>query len=278
MTIEEALRKASVMLAETASRPRLEAETLLAHLLGCERVRLHLNSSEELIEYEQFFGLVKRRAAAEPVEYITGKVSFYDTELEVGPGVLIARPETELLVDRCAEVIEAEHLSRIAEIGVGSGAVSIVLARKFPNLHITATDISADALDYAKRNIERYGLAERIELVECSLLEGVDANVEMIVSNPPYIGEDYELPAPLHYEPEKALVGGKRGDELLREIIDTANERKAAHLLCEMGYDQRDSILEYCRRLSLPAPQFYKDLAGFDRGFHLNLTGNERTT
>ncbi len=276
MTIEEALRKASAMLGETASRPRMEAETLLAHLLKCDRVLLHLNSSDELEADEPFFDLVKRRTSAEPVEYITGRVSFYDIELEVGPGVLIARPETELLVDKCAEVIEANGLSDIAEIGVGSGAVSIVLARKFPNLHITATDISADALYYAKRNIERYDLAERIDLVECSLLEGVDAHVEMIVSNPPYISEEYELPAPLHYEPENALVGGKRGDELLRKIIDAANERKVAHLLCEMGYDQREPISEYCRRLSLPIPQFYKDLAGYDRGFYLNSIGNER--
>ncbi len=278
MTIEEALRKASAMLAETASRPRMEAEILMAHLLGCDRVRLHLNSSEKLAEDEPFFDLIKRRAAAEPVEYITGRVSFYDIELEVGPGVLIARPETELLVDKCAEIIAANRLSDIAEIGVGSGAVSIVLARKFPNLRITATDISADALRYAERNIERYGLADRIELVECSLIDGVDANMEMIVSNPPYIGEDYELPDTLHYEPENALIGGKCGDELLRKIIDTANERKAGHLLCEMGYDQRDSISEYCRMLSLPVPQFYKDLAGFDRGFYLNFTKNERTT
>jgi len=251
------------MLGEVASRPRMEAETLLAHLLRCDRIRLHLNSSDELEDEEAFL--------AEPVEYITGRVSFYDIELEVGPGVLIARPETELLVDKCAQVIEANGLSNVAEIGVGSGAVSIVLARKFPNLHITATDISKDALRYAKRNIERYALEERIDLLECDLLEGIDADVELIVSNPPYISEDYELPAPLHYEPGNALFGGKRGDELLRKIVETAKRRNVAHLVCEMGYDQKAPIEEYCRKLSLPPPNFYKDLAGFDRGFYLKI-------
>ena len=271
MTLEEALRKASAMLKERIPRPRLEAEILLAHFLGCNRTELHLNAFNRLESAELYFELVKRRVEAEPIEYITGRVSFYDIELEVGPGVLIARPETELLVDKCAEVIEANDITNIVEIGVGSGAVSIVLARKFPNLHITATDISKDALSYAKRNIDRYGLAERIDLVECSLLEGVEVEVDMIVSNPPYISEDFKLPASLNYEPENALVGGECGDELLRKIIDTANERKVLHLLCEMGYDQREPISEYCRRLSLPAPQFYKDLAGLDRGFYLKL-------
>ncbi len=273
MTIEEALKKASETVREVASRPRLEAEILMSCHLGWERCRLHSRANETLKDPKSYFELVRRRERNEPIEYITGKVSFYDIELEVGPGVLIARPETELLVDRAAQVIEECGIESIAEIGVGSGAVSILLARKFPNLRIVATDISHAALEFAQKNIERYGLLERIELMECSLLDGVDREVDLLVSNPPYIAEDFELPAPLHYEPAGALVGGRRGDELLLKIIDTAYERRIAHLVCEMGYDQREAIGTYCRLKGYGEPHFYKDLAGLDRGFYLKHKG-----
>ncbi|BBG65596.1 protein-N(5)-glutamine methyltransferase PrmC, methylates polypeptide chain release factors RF1 and RF2 [Hydrogenimonas sp.] len=277
MTVEEALREASSMLKGVAQRPRLEAEILLTRFLECDRTQLHLNGSKALESAESYFETVQRRVRSEPVEYITGRVSFYDIELEVGPGVLIARPETELLVDRCAQVISSNSISTVAEIGVGSGAVSIVLARMFPRLRITATDISAEALKYAKRNVERYGLEERIELVECSLLDGVDREVDMIVSNPPYISEEYELPPPLRYEPLNALVGGERGDEILKKIISLSIERRVPHLVCEMGYDQRKPVLEYCESLSLKEPEFYKDLSGLDRGFYLKPVHKDLT-
>ncbi len=275
MTIEEALKKASGMLRSAASRPRLEAEILMSHFLGWERSRLHAYAGDTLEEYEAYFALIKRRERSEPIEYITGKVSFYDIELEVGPGVLIARPETEILVEKAAEIISRYGIQSVAEIGVGSGAVSVVLARKFPHLHIVATDISEAALAYAEKNVKRYGLTDRVELVKSSLLDGVKREVDMVVSNPPYISEDFELPSPLHYEPFQALVGGRQGDELLKEIVDTASERNIAHLVCEMGYDQRESIRAYLREKGLAEPLFYKDLAGLDRGFYLNLKGNQ---
>ncbi len=275
VTIEEALKKASAMLVGVAQRPRLEAEILMGFHLGWDRSRLHAHGGECIKEHGLYFDLVRRRVANEPVEYITGRVSFYDIELEVGRGVLIARPETELLVEKAASVISSCGIERMAEIGIGSGAVSIVLARKFPDLHIVATDISGSAIEYAKRNIARYGLSDRIELLECNLLDGVGADIQMLVSNPPYIARSFKLPAPLDYEPENALIGGERGDELLLKIIDTAYERQIPHLLCEMGYDQRISIESYCKQKGYGQPDFYKDLAALDRGFYLKLKGKQ---
>ncbi|WP_353662394.1 peptide chain release factor N(5)-glutamine methyltransferase [Hydrogenimonas sp. SS33] len=271
VTVESALRRAAQALATTSERPRLEAEILMAHHLQKERIWLHTHGDEPVTDPEGYEALVVRRSRSEPIEYITGRVSFYDTWLEVGEGVLIARPETELLVDRAAEVIEKERVERLCEIGVGSGAVSIALARKFPGLKIVATDISEKALAYARRNIAAHGLQERIETRHTDLMEGVDGPFEMVVSNPPYISEDYLLPHSVRYEPHNALVGGTRGDELLKKIILTAKERKIPHLLCEMGYDQREAIADFCREQGLETPHFYKDLAGLDRGFYLRL-------
>ncbi len=246
----------------------------MAHHCQKERTWLHAHPHEPLPDAEEYFALVKRRRDGEPIEYITGRVSFYDIELEVGEGVLVARPETELLVEKAAEVIEKERIGRLCEIGVGSGAVSIVLARMFPNLRIVATDISPRALDYAARNVACYGLQGRIELIRSDLMERV-GDVEMVVSNPPYIRSDFPLPETVRHEPDEALFGGERGDEVLRRIIDTCHRRQIPHLVCEMGYDQRAPIAEYCRTLGLPEPRFYKDLAGWDRGFYLKVKGEK---
>ena len=271
MTIEKALRSAVKELSNVAQRPRLEAEILLSCHLNKDRVWLHTNSNKKIGEFKKFFKLVKRRREYEPIEYITGRVSFYDIELEVGAGVLIARPETELLVDKAADIIHKYNLKTMCEIGIGSGAVSIMLARFFPKLKIIATDISEDALSYAKKNIERYGFKDRIELHKTNLLDGIDENIEIIVSNPPYICKEFDLPKPVLYEPKNALFGGEVGDELLRKIILTAKGREIAHLVCEMGYDQRESIFNFCKSIGLNEPHFYKDLSDLDRGFYLKL-------
>ncbi|BDY12120.1 peptide chain release factor N(5)-glutamine methyltransferase [Hydrogenimonas cancrithermarum] len=273
MTIEEALREGAVTLASVADRPRLEAEILMSEHLGRERVWLHMHSDRKMEDPKGYFALVERRCKSEPIEYITGRVSFYDLQLEVGPGVLIARPETELLVDMAAKIVGKYRLTNICEIGVGSGAVSIMLAKMFPELRIVATDISEKALAYARKNVVRYGLEDRIELRQADLLEGIETVPEMIVSNPPYIGERYMLPHSLRYEPENALIGGVCGDELLQRIILTAKTRNVPHLVCEMGYDQRHPIVEFCAEQHLPEPKFYRDLAGLDRGFYVRMSG-----
>ncbi|NPA28635.1 MAG: peptide chain release factor N(5)-glutamine methyltransferase [Epsilonproteobacteria bacterium] len=271
MRVDALLALGTARLKGRVERPRLEAEILLAHLLGKPRIWLHTHPETEVACEAAFNALIGRRAEAEPVEYLTGKASFYDFELEVGKGVLIPRPETELLVDYAAKIIETKKIGRVCEIGVGSGAVSIALARRFPHLRIVATDISETALAYARRNIEAMGVAGQIETVACDLMERVDEGVEMVVSNPPYIADDFPLDATVRQEPAAALFGGRRGDEILRRIIDACVQRGVRDLVCEMGYDQRKPIAEHCRSLGLEMPEFYKDLAGLDRGFYLRI-------
>ena len=270
MTIAEALRGATLKLKSVVDRPRLEAEILLAHHLGCERSRLLLRDREALENPEAFFSLVDRRCAHEPVEYITNRVSFYGEEFFVAPGALIPRPETELLVDEAAALIRERGLKKIAEIGVGSGAVSVTLARLFPELKIVATDISEEALAVARENIDRFDLAERIELRRTSLLEGVD-EVEMIVSNPPYVAQGTELePNVADYEPDTALYAPGDGTSLLKEIVLLGRER-GVPVVCEMGYDQRAEMERFFAEQGIGSYRFYKDLAGLDRGFIFEL-------
>ncbi|MDD5405726.1 MAG: peptide chain release factor N(5)-glutamine methyltransferase [Sulfurovaceae bacterium] len=269
MTIKETLNFASEQLKSSCERPLFEAELLLAYHLHKDRVYLHAHENDDVVEnIEIFEALIARRASYEPYEYIVGKTSFYDIELFVERGVLIPRPETELLIDEVSSIIEKENLTSIAEIGIGSGAISIVLARKFPSLKIIATDISADALNIAKKNIETFRLSDRIALMQTNLLDGIDAKVDLVVSNPPYIAHDALLESNvIDYEPHTALFGGDIGDELLKQIIIQVRERKISYLACEMGYDQKASMELFLTQLGVQYTRFYDDLAGLNRGF-----------
>ena len=268
MTINQALSWAQEQLRYACERPRFEAEMLMASHLDRDRTYLVLHADDEVERLSAFEALVGRRQAHEPMEYITGRVSFYDIELYSAPGALIPRPETEILVEKAAEIIEAEGIGTVAEIGIGSGAISIVLARKFPKLQIVASDISAKALAVAGTNVQAFGLASRIALRQTSLLDGIDADIEMIVSNPPYIAKHTPLaPNVAEYEPHTALYSEEQGDELLKEIILLAKERGVKYLACEMGYDQREPISVFVKDIGVYSLDFYTDLAGLDRGF-----------
>lgn len=267
MTIAQALNEATKSLSN-CQRPRLEAELLLAFYLDRDRTYLLTHDDEVLQNRDEYFDLIKRRALDEPYEYISQKVSFYDTYLFVKSGVLVPRPETELLIDEVSMIIEQEKLTHIAEIGVGSGAISIILARKFPHLQIVATDISSTALNIAQINIQKFNLQDRIELVQTNLLDGINNKFELVVSNPPYIAEDEQLePNVAHYEPHEALFGGKIGDEVLKAIINEATKRDISWLACEMGYDQKESMERYLTQFGVQYLKFYDDLAGLNRGF-----------
>ncbi len=268
MTVTQALNWAREKLQTSCERPQFEAELLLAHHLGKDRTYLILHPDEIVADAAGFERLVERRAKHEPYEYIVGEASFYDVHLKVAPGVLIPRPETELLIDHAAKIIEREKITSIAEIGVGSGAISIILARKFPHLHIIATDICDIPLKIAAQNAKHLGVSEQIELRKSNLLDEVSESVEMVVSNPPYIAQDALLEANVaHYEPKEALFGGNVGDELLKQIILEVKQRRIKWLACEMGYDQKAPIQAFVNEVGVKSVTFYKDLAGLDRGF-----------
>lgn len=268
MTIKEGLSWAREALQGSCERPSFEAELLLAYHLGKDRTYLIMHDIQEIVDLDAFKKLIQRRSEHEPYEYIVGSASFYDIHLQVEKGVLIPRPETEILIDLVAEIIEKEHITSIAEIGVGSGAIPIVLARKFPQLHIISTDISEIPLKVAKRNIETFGLDEQIELRKSNLLDAVPEPVELVVSNPPYIAEDFLLESNvIDYEPKEALFGGRVGDELIKQIILDVKDRGTKYLACEMGYDQKEPLQDFVNKIGVEYIKFYKDLAGFDRGF-----------
>ena len=268
MTINSSLQWAEEKLQESCERPRFEVELLLAYHLKKERTYLHAFDEKMVENLELFKALVERRAKHEPYEYIVGEVSFYDIELTVEQGVLIPRPETEILIDLVAEIIEQEKLTSIAEIGVGSGAISVVLARKFPNLKIIATDICDTPIKVSRSNIEKYKVQDRVQVIKSSILDEVSKPLELVVSNPPYIAEDFILESNVvDYEPKEALFGGVVGDELLKQIVLDVQVRGIKYLLCEMGYDQKEPMTNFFKELKIKSYKFYKDLAGFDRGF-----------
>lgn len=267
MTISEALDKARVLLSDSCPRPQLEAQLLLAYFLDKDRIYLTLHDREEIEHLEDFWRLIERRANHEPFEYIVGKVSFYDSELFIHQGVLIPRPETEILIDRVAQIIANANIKRIVEIGVGSGAISIVLARKFPHLAIIATDLYEAPLKLAQKNIDYFGL-KNIQLIQSNLMDRVEGTIDLVVSNPPYIANGFELEKNIKdYEPHSALFGGEVGDELLKAIILDTQKRGIGYLACEMGYDQKESLEKFFAQHAIDRFEFYQDLAGLDRGF-----------
>lgn len=268
MTIKESLKWAESQLQQSCERPRFEAELLLAYHLKKERTYLHAFDEREVQDIEIFKALVARRANHEPYEYIVGSASFYDIDLEVEAGVLIPRPETEILIDLVAEIIEREKIKSIAEIGVGSGAISVVLARKFPHLQIIATDICDMPIKVARQNIKKFALEDRVEIIKSSILDEVYKPIELVVSNPPYIADDFKLEKNVgEYEPKEALFGGVVGDELLKQIVLDVQKRGIKYLACEMGYDQKEPMILFFNQIGVKSYMFYEDLAGHDRGF-----------
>jgi release factor glutamine methyltransferase len=267
MKIKEALFRAS----NTISRK--EASILLSYILKLSKLELIMNEDQTLnrSEEEEFFCLVDRAKKDEPIEYITQSVSFYSNEFFIQKGALIPRPESEILVDKVVQLSKEFCHAKIAEIGVGSGALSIMIKKLNPNVTITATDISQEALNIAKINLKKHSLQNEIILQKRPLLDGIDERFDIIFSNPPYIKKSFVIDKNLEYEPSIALFAGDRGDELLKEIIDLAIQKEAKYLCCEMGYDQKESLESYICSKGLFNYTFYKDLAGFDRGFTLKL-------
>ena len=273
MTVNDALKAASLQIAPaceiSGANPARVAKALLMRQLGVKIEWIFLNLNRELEDSEGYFALAKRFANHEPLEYITGEAGFYGLTFNVKKGVLIPRPETEILVEKSLEVLSnlpaRNEPPLVAEIGVGSGIISICLALN-SSAKIIASDISDDALNLARENAAKFGVEDRIEFVKCAYLDQIYGRFDLLVSNPPYIAQDYELDKFVLNEPHEALFGGAAGDEILKNIIFVAKNRGVKYLACEMGYDQKAS-LESVLELSGFEAEFYRDLAGFDRGF-----------
>jgi release factor glutamine methyltransferase len=230
-TVARALDQATRRLRQSGRRtPRLDAEVLLAHLLGCSRTRLYVLGPRELDPslVRDFDRLLARRCAGEPVAYLVGWKEFYGRRFEVSPAVLVPRPETEFLVETGLRFLErwGNPRPRVADLGTGSGIVAVTLALEHPGAEVWASDISAPALEVARRNVERYGLEGRVHLAQGDLFEPLPPQLlDLVLSNPPYVGtESGPQPEPnvtLH-EPRVALFSGPLGIEVVARIIEEA--------------------------------------------------------
>jgi release factor glutamine methyltransferase len=243
----------------------LAAELLLMHVLGRDRawIYTHPEAPLDTAAMEIYFALVSRRAAGEPVQYLTGKQEFWGLEFEVTPAVLIPRPETEHVVEVALDRLSAHSVSgqplRIADVGTGSGCIAVALARELPHAEIVATDISPAALEVAHRNAARHGVSTRIHFVEADLLEAASLlplatshsplPFDLIASNPPYIARDEAASLPREvreHEPEEALFGGAAGLEIYARLIEQAGSLLSSGgvLVVELGYGSDERVRE----------------------------------
>jgi release factor glutamine methyltransferase len=264
---------------EGMATPRLDAEVLLAETLGMDRVGLYTHYDQPLQgdELARFRQLVLRRLRREPVAYILGRREFWSLPLRVTPDVLIPRPETETLVVEALQFLaspEQEDL-RLLEIGTGSGAISIALAKELPAARITATDLSPKALSVAEENAAQNGVRDQIRFLQGDLFQPVPkgATFDLVVSNPPYItrGQLSSLmPEVRDYEPRIALDGGKDGLDFFRRALPAVAEylRPGGWFLAEMGAGQDQQVLEIAaKNLELDSFSLAKDLSGINRVF-----------
>ncbi|NPA65593.1 MAG: peptide chain release factor N(5)-glutamine methyltransferase [Epsilonproteobacteria bacterium] len=268
-SLKEWQKELSLALKPLIENSPREAQLLLMDHLGCDELYLLSHQDDILKDEEKLLEKLKRRLENEPLEYITNKVSFYGEEFFIDKGALIPRPETELLIDEVLQRVDREQPLQFVEVGVGSGIISIILAKHLPNASFIATDISQEALRIAQKNIEKFDLQDRIELHQTNLLDTLTCKIDYLVSNPPYIQDGVKLESNLSYEPQNALYGGDIGDEIIKALLDETLRREIRFFTCEMGYDQKDKISSYLLDKKYKKLEFYQDYSGFDRGFTL---------
>jgi release factor glutamine methyltransferase len=271
----DVVRLSTRHLAERGSEsPRLDAELLAAHALGLRRLDLYLQFDRPLDEEElaPIRGLLRRRAAGEPIAYILGEREFYGRSFTVSPAVLIPRPETELVVERALGLLAPRGHALVADLGTGSGCIAVTLACELPAVDIVGVDISVEALDVARGNARRHGVEERVRLERGAWwepLEGVE--VDVLVSNPPYV-TDSEMVTLMRdvrdHEPRDALAAGEDGLHAYRALLADAPRhlRSGGAVILEIAPQRRDGVVELIRGVwPAAAVEVHADLAGLPR-------------
>lgn len=269
-------------------QPRLCAELLLAHALGCKKIDLYTRFEHVPDEQQRaaLRDLVRQAAKRVPIAYLTGKKEFFSLDFEVTPAVLIPRPETELLVEEVISYCRPGNRQswNILELGTGSGCIAVAAARYVTNARLVASDISAEALAVAGRNVERHGVADRVKLIEADGLELPaevipDGGFDMIVSNPPYVStEQVELlePEVARYEPRVALVAGAEGLVFYRLLAGGGAKLlwPGGAVLVEVGCGQHEQVARiFAESERFELVKVSTDLAGIERLMHFRLTG-----
>lgn len=290
ITLQDALAYAQKMLGyPIVQSAHLDAQVLLCHVLGIERVMLYAYPEREITSQQEkhYFALIARRKLHEPVAYLTGLKEFYGLDFLVDKRVLIPRPETELLVERSLEMIKRRIASGdvpvVADIGTGSGAIPITIAVEEPRLpSIYASDISSDALEIVRINCQRHHVTERVRLLQGDLVSALPEPVDLLLANLPYVGTDEVVdisPDVQFYEPHQALFSGPDGLDLLRrlgkEVYQYGVLKPAGALLLEIGYRQREELTHLFHDFWPDATiTCQKDHAGFDRILQIETSKN----
>ncbi len=266
----DALLKAATNRLESASdSPRLDAELLLARAIDMPRSYVFAHADEELDEQavQRFNATLARRIAGEPMAYISGEKEFWSMQLMVSPATLVPRPDTEILVEQAIARVSRRAAMSVLDLGTGSGAIALAIARERPLSFVTATDISADALAIAVQNARQLDIAN-IEFVQGTWLEPVAGRrFDLIVSNPPYIAEDDPALAALTCEPRSALVSGPDGLDDIRLIATAALEVIAEDgvLLLEHGFEQAEAVAKILQLAGWSDVHCVKDFSGLPR-------------
>ena len=229
MQLKDALTAAIARFsAETVPSPRLNAELLLMFVLNCDRAYLFAHPERQLTADEElrYQAALAERARGAPAQYITGHQEFWGMDLIVTPAVLIPRPETEHAVETVLSLASSDSNLRIVDVGTGSGCIALALAKELPHAEIHATDISSAALEVARANAARHQLGQRIHFHQTDLLDGLTSPFDLIVSNPPYVGESEEDQVQLEvrkFEPRNAVFAGPTGTEVITRLIAQAH-------------------------------------------------------
>jgi release factor glutamine methyltransferase len=254
--------------------PQLTAELLLTHVLGWNRVRLLTHPEMPLPDgaRDRLAGLIKRRCAGEPLEYILGAQEFFGLSFRVTPAVLIPRPETEILVERVLALASGSKRLRIADVGTGSGCIAISVARELPTSQVFAVDISPAALSLALENANSLGVSARVHFICGDMLECFRPRTEfdLILSNPPYVAgcEVPDLPPAVRdHEPMVALFGGQSGLDACGRLAVQARRHLAAggRILMEIGAGQAQSVTRILQEAGFAVETIVEDLRGIPR-------------
>lgn len=275
MKIFELVKKAKDYLNDV-NTPQLDAEVILSNLLGKDRMYLYLNRELEIDkEIEEVFNaLIERRKKGEPVQYITGKQEFMSLDFFVKSGVLIPRGDTEILVEEILNNIKEVQNPKIVDIGCGSGAISIALAKYKSDAEVYAIDINEIPLEITGINAESNGVSNRVRVIKSDILKDLpkelSGSIDVVVSNPPYIRDEVipELMREVRdFEPYSALSGGRDGLYFYREITKQCLEflKKDGLLAYEIGHDQREEVMGILFEKGFYDVRSIKDLAGLDR-------------
>jgi release factor glutamine methyltransferase len=272
IALGEVLRRSTEYLETNGSpTPRLDAELLLAHGLGLTRIDLYTQFERPLSENELSAcrELIRRRGRREPVAYVIGRWGFRRLELDVDPRVLVPRPETELLVERCLALLDGRERPAVLDVGTGSGAIALALKDERRDARVSASDVSLDALAVARANAGRLGL--EIDLAESDLLDAVPGGpFDLVVSNPPYVSEP-ELatlePEVAEHEPRLATVAGADGFEVYSRLLPQAAGRlvPGGFIALECGAGQAPALVAELKRVGYADSGVDRDLSGIER-------------